>query len=176
MDVRMGWCGDVRFTTETHHGAIPIIQFARLAVDDVALQRRCAPVWYAFVEFHGVGNRCRRHRYISCACHGNDFFNTLLEQSARFWNGTHDTNRSPRNSADATERRHHEELVPQRFDNVERYFDIDCGLRKRFAQSLYTFAAAIIEFTELDIIVPPELRIWPGPATMLSVPHSPAST
>src|SRR6266851_2874902 len=38
----VSWREDLRFAVETHHRAIPILQFARLAVGNVALQRRSA--------------------------------------------------------------------------------------------------------------------------------------
>src|SRR5713226_6956939 len=38
----VSWREDLRFAAETHHRAIPILQFARLAVGNVALQRRSA--------------------------------------------------------------------------------------------------------------------------------------
>src|SRR5260370_20778182 len=43
----VSWREDLRFAAETHHRAIPILQFARLAVGNVALQGRSAAGWRA---------------------------------------------------------------------------------------------------------------------------------
>jgi len=47
IDVCVSWREDLRFAAETHHRAIPILQFARLAVGNVALQGRSAAGWRA---------------------------------------------------------------------------------------------------------------------------------
>ena len=47
IDVCVSWREDLRFAAETHHRAIPILQFARLAVGNVALQERGAAGWRA---------------------------------------------------------------------------------------------------------------------------------
>jgi DDE superfamily endonuclease len=47
IDVCVSWREDLRFAAETHHCAIPILQFARLAVGNVALQGRSAAGWRA---------------------------------------------------------------------------------------------------------------------------------
>jgi hypothetical protein len=52
--VRVSWREDLRFAAETHHRAIPILQFARLAVGNVALQGRSAAGWRAFTYVEKV--------------------------------------------------------------------------------------------------------------------------
>ena len=47
IDVCVSRRKDLRFAAETHHRAIPILQFARLAVGNVALQGRSAAGWRA---------------------------------------------------------------------------------------------------------------------------------
>ena len=47
IDVCVSWREDLRFAAETHHRAIPILRFARLAVGNVALQGRSSAGWRA---------------------------------------------------------------------------------------------------------------------------------
>jgi hypothetical protein len=53
IDVCVSWREDLRFAAETHHCAIPIPQFARLAVGNVALQGRSAAGWRALGSMSG---------------------------------------------------------------------------------------------------------------------------